>query len=104
MKIINCECCGHPMVSDKIGVVLTVTQHRVYEVVKRAGSAGITCKEIFDRVYANDPDGGPNSPGIISVCISQANKRLAQFGLKMQGTKGPAGGIRLVRINKVRIK
>lgn len=91
MKVPLCKCCGHPIVSDEIGVVLTPLQRRIFNIVRSAGTAGIRGKDIMEIVYANVLDGGPDSTNIIAVVASQANRRLAQFNLKLQGRRGPGG-------------
>jgi hypothetical protein len=91
MKVPLCKCCGHPIVSDKIDVVLTPLQRRIFNIVKNAGAAGIAGKDIMDIVYANVRDGGPSSANMISVVANHANRRLAQFNLKIQGKRGQGG-------------
>jgi len=91
MKVPVCKCCGHPIIADEIGVVLTPLQRRIFNIVKGAGTAGIRGKDIMDAVYANVRNGGPDSTNIIAVVANQANRRLAQFSLKIQGRRGPGG-------------
>jgi len=101
MKVPVCKCCGHPLVSDEIGVVLTPLQRRIFNVVKRAGTAGISGGDIMDEVYANTRDGGPDSTNIIAVVANHANKRLSQFNIKIQGKRGVGGRFTLEKIGKV---
>lgn len=61
MKVPVCKCCGFPIVADEVGVVLTPLQRRIFNVVKRAGNAGIPSRDIIDIIYQNDINGGPNS-------------------------------------------
>lgn len=98
MKVPICKCCGHPIISDEIGVVLTPLQRRIFNVVKQSGTAGISGGEIMDQVYANARDGGPDSTNIIAVVACQANKRLKQFSVRLQGKRGRGGVFRLERI------
>lgn len=98
MKVPVCKCCGHPIVSDEIGIVLTPMQRRIFNIVKRAGAAGISGKDIMDDVYANVLGGGPSSTNIISVVANHANRRLAQFNLKIQGKRGPGGIFTIERL------
>ena len=100
MKVPVCKCCGHPLVSDEIGVVLTPLQRRIFNVVKRAGTAGISGGDIMDEVYANTRDGGPDSTNIIAVVAGQANKRLSQFNVKIRGKRGVGGRFTLEKIGK----
>ncbi len=88
MKVPMCKRCGHPIVADEIGIVLTPLQRRIFNIVKQAGSAGIRGKDVLDIVYASDPNGGPDS----------ANRRLAQFSLKIQGKRGRGGMFTIERL------
>jgi hypothetical protein len=101
MKVPVCKCCGHPILSDEIGVVLTPLQRRIFNVVKRAGTAGISGGDIMDEVYANVRGGGPDSTNIIAVVANHANKRLSQFNIKIQGKRGVGGRFTLEKIRKV---
>jgi hypothetical protein len=102
VKVPVCKCCGHPIVSDEIGIVLTPLQRRIFNIVKQSGSAGITGGEVMDIVYANTCDGGPESTNIIAVVAGHANKRLAQFNLKIQGRRGRGGVFTLQKISRNR--
>lgn len=101
MKVPVCKCCGHPIVADEIGVVLTPLQRRIFNVVRSAGAAGIRGKDVMDIVYANVSDGGPDSTNIIAVVANQMNRRLAQFSLKIQGRRGPGGLFTIERLPRV---
>jgi hypothetical protein len=100
MKVPTCRCCGHPILSDEIGVVLTPLQRRIFNVVKRAGTAGISGGDIMDEVYANVRGGGPDSTNIIAVVANHANKRLSQFNIKIQGKRGVGGRFTIEKIGK----
>ena len=98
MKVPLCKCCGHPIIADEIGVVLTPLQRRIFNIVKGAGSAGIRGKDVMEIVYANARDGGPLSTNIIAVVANHANRRLAQFSIKIQGRRGPGGIFTIERL------
>ncbi len=100
MKVPLCKCCGHPIIDDGVGVVLTPLQRRIFNIVRRAGKAGIAGKDVMTEVYAADPGGGPDSTNIIAVVASQMNQRLAQFSIKIQGRRGPGGVFTLERMAK----
>ena len=91
VRVPVCKCCGHPIVSDELGVVLTPLQQRIFKIVKRAGVAGIPGPDIMEMVYQNAPNGGPESTNIVAVVCSQMNKRLKQFNLHITGRRGPHG-------------
>jgi hypothetical protein len=100
MKVTLCKCCGHPIVADEIGIVLTPLQRRIFNIVKRAGAAGISGRDIMDEVYANTQDGGPESTNIIAVVVNQMNRRLAQFSIKIQGRRGQGGVFKIERLKR----
>ena len=102
MKVTLCKCCGHPMVSDPVEIVLTPLQRRIFEIVKRAGAAGISGKDIMEQVYANVRGGGPDSTNIIAVVVNHANKRLAQFSLKITARRGPHSRFKLERAERTK--
>jgi hypothetical protein len=56
----------------------------MFEIIESAGQGGISGAVIFERIYADDSDGGPESgPKIISVMKGQLNKKLLSVGLQI---------------------
>jgi hypothetical protein len=101
MKHSLCPTCGHPvtvlLAVEKLGVILAPRQRQLYELVEKAGTAGIAAGAIFERMYANDPDGGPDSgSSIVSVMVRQLNKKLYTTGLEIRSSRGPYALYRLV--------
>lgn len=43
-----------------------------------------TTQEIFNTLYFDDPNGGPDSPDIIQVHISLHRKKLKEFGIEIK--------------------
>ncbi len=88
----DCPCCGQTLPTDgPAGLKLTRSQRRIYDIIRKAGPNGITSDVIFDRLYRDDPDGGPDTQTkIISVFICSLNKKLPKFGQKIQS--GDWGG------------
>lgn len=84
----ECPECGHPIPDDEIAALLTPGQRRVYEIVRMAGAAGISSRDIRDKLYENEPNGGPET-NIISVFAHYANVRLRPHGLKITARRGP---------------
>lgn len=83
----ECPCCGQTIPLDlPIGLTLRGKRLEIYNIVRRAGLHGITSDLIFERLYALDPNGGPDT-GVrqISVMICHLNKRLASVGQRVQG-------------------
>lgn len=89
----ECPCCGQTLPLDlPAGLVLTRKQQQVYEVIRKAGRNGVYGDQIFDRVYADDPNGGPNTQTkIISVFVHGLNKKLPAFGQTIKS--GEWGGV-----------
>jgi hypothetical protein len=90
----KCPCC------DGTGrIALTPMQFRVWDVLRRAGADGISCSALAERVYADRPDGGPESA---THCIwthaSLANRRLKELGQRIVATGGPGSIYRLERL------
>lgn len=103
VKVPLCKCCGHPIVADEIGVVLTPLQRRIFNIVKRAGTAGLTAHEIIiDLVYGSQPRGGPISRNVISVVCLQMNRRLVQFSVAIKASRGRHGVYMLHRLKASR--
>jgi hypothetical protein len=62
---------------------------------------GITRSEILETVYADDIDGGPDSPNTVCVLIKRANEELATQGFRIEPTwLGRGARYRLVRVVK----
>jgi hypothetical protein len=92
MKITICSHCGHPLPDSGVRGVLTVQQRRLFDIVMRAGQAGITTPEIMSLLYGDDPDGGPDSLHIVSVLALQIRKRIEPFGITIVGRSGNGSG------------
>jgi len=89
VKVKVCECCGHPIPTYHDILGLTRGQQRLFEIVERSGAAGIAYRMVVDRMYVDDPDGGPLT-GNTSVNVMRANmnKRLVRKGLVIKSTGG----------------
>jgi hypothetical protein len=60
---------------------------------------GITRGEIIAAVYADDPNGGPDNPNVISVLIKHANAELATQGFHITPAwLGRGARYRLVKV------
>ena len=69
---------------DEIMAVLTPTQCRFYQIVRDAGTAGIRGPAILEKLYADDPNGGPTSLNITSIFAKLTSKRLMPFGIAIK--------------------
>lgn len=64
---IPCPCCGSPMAVPTLEVVcftydLSPFQSRILGAVWRGRGLPVAAEKIFDVMYADDPDGGPETP------------------------------------------
>ena len=86
----SCEHCGHPVTNDDLpGVALPSIKGRIFRAVSRAGRHGISTSALMDRVYEDDPDGGPLGTKVIHVHIANLNKVwLRPRGLQIRGSGG----------------
>lgn len=76
----SCPHCGHPLV-DSVAETLPRRQRRLYEAVEQAGNAGISRAQLMEKMYYDDPNGGPDSSNIVSVTVHVINKKIAKRGL-----------------------
>ena len=102
----KCPCCGQAWPeSDKIEidnftrcisrygkrVRLSDKQFKIFQVIWKYPMV-LTRDEIIQKVYADDPDGGPLHSSTLSVTINFANKRLKEIGLSMGSKQGSCAG------------
>jgi DNA-binding response OmpR family regulator len=78
-----CPECGQPIAPD---VELSPILSRIYEFVRRHPRC--TRDQIIDHVYADDPNGGPESRHTIAVHIYRLNRVLRPYGIVVRATKG----------------
>jgi hypothetical protein len=93
-----CKCCGHPLPESNAALGLTRGQQRLFQFVEKAGRAGITRHDLMDRMYANDPNGGPDSLNVLNVQKTNMNRRLLKHGLKITTSRGHYSMWRLEKI------
>jgi hypothetical protein len=89
-----CPCCGRPYPP-----LLVVSGHIRQRIVNLVASRpdGITTREIFDLVYAADPNGGPTSRVIPSL-VHYANKQLRPQGYEIYPTSRGRGARYALRV------
>lgn len=79
----RCPHCHQTLPDDSIAGKLKLRggPWRIYDIVRRAGTTGIESADLFDMLYANRPDGGPET-GMRSlyVRIWKLNLRLRPVG------------------------
>lgn len=88
----RCPHCGHPMAKgDKLDQLFVGKSRRIFEMVRKAGAAGIGTEAIHERLYGQDSRQPPDIK-VIAVFISQRiNKKLKPFGLKIRSRPGIGG-------------
>ena len=104
-----CSCCGQiipPKLHFLNSVQTTVPAFRAAPVKQRiydyiaAHSEGISRDRIFNAVYGSDPNGGPDTLGVISVHVRNINKYLEENGapLRIRSTRGLGALYKLVAV------
>jgi hypothetical protein len=78
-KLRRCECCGQIIPPKRLFDGKPIKQ-RIYEYIA-AHPEGVTRAQIIDAVYGDDPDGGPETWGVISVHVQYMRAELARHGL-----------------------
>jgi DNA modification methylase len=78
------------LVGRGLAVTLSPLKARIFDVLWRNWRTGrlITRDQMMDLVYANDPNGGPESENIISVQVGLTREAIAPFGLTIKGRIG----------------
>jgi hypothetical protein len=82
-----CQHCGQiippkPTIFDNSPI-----KKRIYSFIARHPE-GVTRDQVFERVYADDRDGGPDYPNVISVHIFDMNRMLEPLGVRIHSTGG----------------
>jgi DNA-binding response OmpR family regulator len=72
-------------------------KRRIYEYVA-AHPAGVSRQQIFNHVWADDVDGGPEWMNVISVHVKGMRPVLAREGLTISCARGPGSTHRLERL------
>lgn len=83
-----CPQCGQTL-PDKNGLVLGLTfgERAILAIVNAAGQHGISTTDLFDRLYADDPSGGPDSwLNVVHVRIHVLNKKLKAARKEIRST------------------
>lgn len=76
-----CECCGQTLLPKvKLTVHLSVHKRHLFDLIYKAGKAGIDRPTLFNTLYKDRIDGGPDSSNIIVSLISQLNTRIKTDG------------------------
>lgn len=67
--VTECPTCGHPIPTDDIAAGFPPTRRMIYELIRDAGSEGITRVAMEQLVYADARGGGPETNSIaVTIC------------------------------------
>lgn len=75
MREKRCPECGQVVLS--LLRVMSREQERLFQLILRAGPAGILSDDLFDALYANDPNGGPDRTAL-KARVWDFNKRFGK--------------------------
>jgi hypothetical protein len=89
-----CACCGQTLPPESPEDLVLKPQHRaIVERIRRAGQYGINSDVLFDYLYADDFNGGPDSGKTsMYVRINYINKKLKPFGKVIRAPQGGNAG------------
>ena len=96
-----CPACGQTLPPGiPKGLVLRAGHQRIYDIVRRAGPYGITSTDLCDKVYADDPNGGPlDARNTLACRIVYLNRKLKPFGQRVTCGGGRSdGAYKLVKL------
>lgn len=67
--VTECPTCGHPIPLDDIASSFPPLRRQIYELVRDAGTEGITRIAMEHLLYADAPGGGPETNSIaVTIC------------------------------------
>lgn len=96
MKPPACPTCGALQAPDAVLAALPPGLIGLYAELRRAGAGGITTRKLADRLWALDPNGGPDdAEKAVRARVARLNYMLARHGLRVTTT--PATGPNAVR-------
>lgn len=90
-----CPTCGQtlPLKNRPEGVYLSRLQGQIWDTVQKAGVHGILSDRLYDLLYQNDPNGGPDSRHCLSVHVWHLNCKIRPIGWEVRaestGSKSP---------------
>lgn len=100
--MIDCPCCKQPVPVPTLDVVVrynvTPMEERILSAVWRGKGRPVPTSQIFDKMYADDPDGGPSQTKMylaMKVALCHLRKKLEGSGVSIVNA-GYAQGYQLV--------
>lgn len=94
-KVKTCPCCGQ-LIPPTLMFQGRVSQ-RLYDFVAKHPE-GVDREQIADFVYAEDPNGGPDSEGAVKALIWRMNVNLKSKNLRIKSSMGRGSVYRLVQL------
>lgn len=96
----ECACCGQTLPDDlPDGLILRGKMRLLYDRVRRAGKNGIRADLLFEFMYGEDPNGGPDTGiKIIPVHVNHINSRLVKFNQRIIGSRSGHGAFAQYRM------
>jgi hypothetical protein len=91
MNLPVCSHCGQPVLPPELPLPLPRLKRRLFDAVRRR--PGIDAETLRGLVWADDPNGGPESFSALHVHVNQLNATLRPLGLRIRGRPG---GYRIV--------
>ena len=86
-----CECCGRPIPEIDVMSELTRTQGKILLALDKAGRVGVPLRTLVDRIYGDDPNGGPiNAISCMRTMRSRMEPVLNKFGMRISSDRGGA--------------
>jgi hypothetical protein len=82
-----CEACGQPVIIASELPPLPPIKQLIFDAVRRR--PGIAAQELRDRIWADDPDGGPlTDTKCLHVHVAQLNALLCPLGICVRSQGG----------------
>lgn len=91
-----CPCCGQ-LIPPPLFFPRAPVSQRLYDYIAKHPE-GAKREDIADAIYADDPNGGPDSPSAIKALIWRMNARLRSEHLAIRGTMGFGSVYKLVAL------
>lgn len=100
----RCACCGHPLTEAVRDPKIVLEQVRMSPMARRVGEAlarrfgrYVPPAELIDTLYADDPDGGPETARVaVAHHVRRLTRALIDTPLIIDAKQGVSGGRRLV--------
>lgn len=106
--MIVCPCCNRPMDVDHVPIeVLTEGRlepqmRKIVTALAKAYPRSVSVPAIFDVLYGDDPNGGPDDPrSVVAVRICKLRTQIEKYGWTVPTNKGGPGSYGRYRLAPV---